>query len=146
MWQPLRIKLRFVNKISYFRTIIISNMKKVFFSFLFIMAFSAGVNAQVYAVAASKTEYATQKANGVITFRFGADVLPETIIANGENFTENFTTSFDATTYVGTFTMKENTEMNRLMLGRLLIMCGVEVVEFEGNQLPVYQFSNEQLK
>jgi hypothetical protein len=25
-------------------------------------------------------------------------------------------------------------------------MCGIEVVEFEGNQLPVYQFSNEQLK
>jgi hypothetical protein len=42
--------------------------------------------------------------------------------------------------------MKENTELNRLMLGRLLIMCGIEVVEFEGNQLPVYQFSNEQLK
>ena len=121
-------------------------MKKVFFSFLFIMALSAGINAQVYAVAASKTEYATQKANGVITFRFGADVLPETILTNGENFSENFTTVFDAATYVGTFTMKENTEMNRLMLGRLLIMCGVEVVEFEGTQIPVYQFSNDQLK
>jgi hypothetical protein len=36
--------------------------------------------------------------------------------------------------------------MNRLMLGRLLIGCGVEVIEFEGVQLPVYQFSNEQLK
>ncbi|MBM3165645.1 MAG: hypothetical protein FJZ80_09325 [Bacteroidetes bacterium] len=121
-------------------------MKKILFSLLLVMAISAGINAQVYVVAASKTEYATQKANGVITFRFGADVLPETIITNGENFAGNFTTAFDATTYVGTFTMKENTEMNRLMLGRLLIMCGVEVVEFEGAQMPVYQFSNEQLK
>jgi hypothetical protein len=25
-------------------------------------------------------------------------------------------------------------------------MCGVVVVEFEGTQIPVYQFSNEQLK
>lgn len=121
-------------------------MKKRIFSFLFLMALSAGINAQVYAVAASKSDYATQKANGVITFRFGADVLPETILTNGENFTENFTTAFDATTYMGTFSMKENTELNRLMLGRLLIMCGVEVVEFEGAQIPVYQFSNEQLK
>jgi len=79
-------------------------------------------------------------------FDLGRTCCQKPSIANGENFTENFTTSFDATTYVGTFTMKENTEMNRLMLGRLLIMCGVEVVEFEGNQLPVYQFSNEQLK
>ena len=42
--------------------------------------------------------------------------------------------------------MKENVELNRLMLGRLLIGCGVEVIEFDGVQLPVYQFSNEQLK
>jgi len=34
------------------------------------------LKAQVYAVAPSKAEYAAQKATGVITFRFGADVLP----------------------------------------------------------------------
>lgn len=104
------------------------------------------VSAQVYAVASSKEEYALQKAKGTITFRFGADVLPETLTTNAGNFTENFTTTFDETTYVGTFEMKENTEMNRLMLGRLLIMCGVEIIEFDGIQMPVYQFSNEQLK
>ena len=121
-------------------------MKKIALLFTLIFGMTAGYQAQVYAVAASKSEFATQKTNGIITFRFGADVLPETITNNAVNFTENFTTSFDETTYVGTFTMKENSEMNRLMLGRLLIMCGVEVVEFEGAQLPVYQFSNEQLK
>jgi hypothetical protein len=42
--------------------------------------------------------------------------------------------------------MNENTEMNRLMLGRLLIMSGVEVIEFDGAQIPVFQFSNDQLK
>lgn len=121
-------------------------MKKlILLSFLL---FGAGysLNAQVYAVAASKAEYATQKSSGVITFRFGADVLPETILTQGENFIEYFTTSFDATSYSGTFTMKENAELNRLMLGRFLIGCGVEVVEFDGVQVPVYQFSNEQLK
>jgi hypothetical protein len=121
-------------------------MKKlILLSFLL---FGAGysLNAQVYAVAASKADYATQKSSGVITFRFGADVLPETIITQGENFAQYFTTSFDPTAYSATFTMIENLEMNRLMLGRFLIGCGVEVVEFDGVQVPVYQFSNEQLK
>ncbi|NBU91813.1 MAG: hypothetical protein EBS17_03120 [Flavobacteriia bacterium] len=121
-------------------------MKKVLLFFIFTCSFVVGLNAQVYAVAASKADFATEKSKGIITFRFGSDVLPETILTNSENFAENFTTVFDAAKYVGTFTMKENTEMNRLMLGRLLIMCGVEVVEFDGAQLPVYQFSNEQLK
>ena len=121
-------------------------MKKLILFTVFTFCFWLNFDAQVYAVAASKEEYATQKTNGVITFRFGADVLPETITNSAINFTENFTTSFDESTYVGTFTMKENTELNRLMLGRLLIMCGVEVIEFDGAQMPVYQFSNEQLK
>lgn len=121
-------------------------MKKLFFSFVCVFLTVMSLKAQVYAVAPSKAEYAAQKATGVITFRFGADVLPETVITKAEDFQQNFTTTFDANTYTGTFTMTPNSEMNRLMLGRLLIMCGVEVIEFEGEKLPVYQFSNEQLK
>ncbi len=121
-------------------------MKKLFILFTLMLVGYFNVEGQVYAVAASKTDYAKQKADGIITFRFGSDVLPETILTNGENFTENFKTKFDASTYVGTFTMNENTEMNRLMLGRLLIMSGVEVIEFDGAQIPVFQFSNDQLK
>jgi len=121
-------------------------MKKLILLSVFSLVTWMNLDAQVYAVAASKAEYATQKSTGIITFRFGSDVLPETILTNGENFTENFKTKFDVPTYVGTFTMNENTEMNRLMLGRLLIMCGVEVVEFDGTQIPVFQFSNDQLK
>jgi hypothetical protein len=121
-------------------------MKKLILLSVFSLMTWMSLDAQVYAVAASKAEYATQKSTGIITFRFGSDVLPETVLTAGENFTEYFTTSFDAATYVGTFTMKENVELNRLMLGRLLIGCGVEVIEFDGVQLPVYQFSNEQLK
>jgi len=121
-------------------------MKKLILLSVFSLMTWMSLDAQVYAVAASKAEYATQKSTGIITFRFGSDVLPETILTKSEDFKENFTTSFDAATYVGTFTMKENVEMNRLMLGRLLIGCGVEVIEFDGVQQPVYQFSNEQLK
>ncbi len=121
-------------------------MKKIILLSVFSLITWMNLDAQAYVVAASKAEYTNQKSTGVITFRFGSDVLPETILTTGENFTEYFTTSFDAATYVGTFTMKENAELNRLMLGRFLIGCGVEVVEFDGLQLPVYQFSNEQLK
>ena len=91
-------------------------MKKLILLSVFSLMTWMSLDAQVYAVAASKAEYATQKSTGIITFRFGADVLPETILTAGENFTEYFTTSFDAATYVGTFTMKENVELNRLML------------------------------
>ena len=121
-------------------------MKKLILLSVFSLVTWINLDAQVYAVAASKDVFASQKSSGVITFQFGADVLPETVLTQGENFTEYFTTVFDAGSYVGTFTMKENVEMNRLMLGRLLIGCGVEVIDFEGVQLPVYQFSNEQLK
>ena len=121
-------------------------MKKFIISFFVVFCSILSVDAQVYAVAPSKADYATQKSSGVISFRFGADVLPETILAKAEDFKGNFETSFDAATYKGTFTMTPNTEMNRLMLGRFLIVCGVEVIEFEGEKLPVYQFSNEQLK
>lgn len=121
-------------------------MKNLFLLIVFSLITWINLDAQVYAVAASKDVYASEKSSGVINFRFGADVLPETVLTQGENFTEYFTTAFDVTTYVGTFTMKENVEMNRLMLGRLLIGCGVEVIEFDGVQIPVYQFSNEQLK
>jgi hypothetical protein len=121
-------------------------MKKLLIPFFLFFLSLTSVDAQVYAVAPSKADYAAQKASGVITFRFGADVLPETVLTKAEDFQQHFNTAFDEATYTGTFTMTPNTEMNRLMLGRLLIMCGVEVVEFEGEKLPVFQFSNEQLK
>lgn len=121
-------------------------MKKILLVLVLFFVGYATCDAQAYAVAASKKDYVNQKAAGVIVFRFGSDVTPENLLSTAENFQEFFTTKFDATKYEGTFTMKENVEMNRLMLGRLLIGIGVEVIEFDGVQMPVFQFSNDYLK
>lgn len=121
-------------------------MKNLLLVLILISASYSTIDAQVYAVAATPTEFAKQKESGKFTFRFGSDVLPENVLSNADNFKDFFACQFDGGTYVGTFTLTENKEMNRLMLGRYLIGLGIEVIEYDGQQTAVTTFTTDHLK
>lgn len=118
-------------------------MRKLVFTFLAVVGLSLVSMAQEStntALSVDKTELMESKESGEYVFTFPATVTSEQIEKNANNYKDQFSVTHDATTNQVTMILVENTPMNRNIMTRMLMSCGVHFVKVDGVDLNMNEF------
>jgi hypothetical protein len=118
-------------------------MRKLVFTFLAVVGLSLVSMAQEStntALSVDKTELMESKESGEYVFTFPATVTSEQIEKNANNYKDQFSVTHDATTNQVTMVLVENTPMNRNIMTRMLMSCGVHFVKVDGVDLNMNEF------
>lgn len=118
-------------------------MRKLVFTFLAVVGLSLVSMAQESTntvLSVDKTELMESKESGEYVFTFPATVTSEQIEKNANNYKDQFSVTHDATTNQVTMVLVENTPMNRNIMTRMLMSCGVHFVKVDGVDLNMNEF------
>lgn len=118
-------------------------MRKLVFTFLAVVGLSLVSMAQEStntALSVDKSELMESKESGEYVFTFPATVTSEQIEKNANNYKDQFSVTHDATTNQVTMVLVENTPMNRNIMTRMLMSCGVHFVKVDGVDLNMNEF------
>lgn len=123
-------------------------MRKLLYTLIAVLGFttmSFAQEASNTAHAGDKTELMSSKDSGHYDFIFPSSVSIEVIEKNAENYKTMFSVTFNETSHELTMEMVENTEMNRKIITRMMMSCGVRFVKVNGETLNMSEFAQMHL-
>ena len=118
-------------------------MRKLLYTLIAVLGFttmSFAQEASNTAQAADKLELISSKESGEYTFTFPSSISIQEIEKKALNYNEMITVSIDATSHKVTIGMVENTDMNRKIMVRMMMSCGIQYVNVNGEDLEMYNF------
>lgn len=119
-------------------------MRKLVYTLIAMIGFATMSFAQEAtntAQAADKSELSSSKESGHYDFIFPSSVTVESIEKNAENYKAMFSVTFDEATHELTMVMVENTAMNRKIMTRMMMSCGVHYIKVNGETLNMNEFA-----
>ena len=123
-------------------------MRKLGFTLLAVigftgMSFAQGLTNTAQVVADSALMLS--KETGEYSFVFPENTTLEMVIKNAKNYKDMFSVEFNETTHEVKMSLVENTPMNRKIMTRMMISCGVQYVRVNGKDIELRAFSQAYL-
>ena len=118
-------------------------MRKLGFTLLAVIGFTVMSFAQEStntAQVVTESELVLSKDSGQYSFIFPANITFEEVEKNAKNYTSMFSVTFNETTHEVNMNMVENTPMNRKIMTRMMVSCGVRYVHVNGKHLELRAF------
>ena len=123
-------------------------MRKLGFTLLAIIGFTAmsfGQESTNTAQALDVPSLILSKYSGQYSFIFPANITSEEVERNAVNYKNMFSVIFTVATNEIKINMVENTPMNRKVMMRMILSCGVQYVGVKDEEMSLYDFGKSYL-
>jgi hypothetical protein len=92
------------------------------------------------ATSQSKSQLVTAKETGIFSFVLPEAITNEDVVKNSKFYVHYFTTEFNDKTKEVKIKMIENNELNRHIMVRFLVSCGIQYIILEGNSFLTQEY------
>jgi hypothetical protein len=123
-------------------------MRKLGFILLAIIGFTAMSFSQEStntAQALDVSKLILSKHSGQYLFIFPAKITSEEVERNALNYKNMFSVIFNAATHELKINMVENTQMNRKVMMRMMLSCGIQYIVINDEEISLYEFEQAYL-
>jgi hypothetical protein len=123
-------------------------MRKLGFILLAIIGFTAMSFSQEStntAQALDVSKLILSKHSGQYLFIFPAKITSEEVERNALNYKNMFSVIFNAATHELKINMVENTPMNRKVMMRMMLSCGIQYIVINDEEISLYEFEQAYL-
>lgn len=123
-------------------------MRKLGFILLVIIGFTAmsfGQESTNTAQALDVSKLILSKHSGQYSFIFPANITSEEVERNAFNYKNMFSVTFTVATHEIKIKMVKNTPMNRKVMVRMMLSCGVQYVGVKDEEMNLYDFEQAYL-
>jgi hypothetical protein len=123
-------------------------MRKLGFILLAIIGFTAMSFSQEStntAQALDVSKLILSKDSGQYLFIFPAKITSEEVERNALNYKNMFSVIFNAATHELKINMVENTPMNRKVMMRMMLSCGIQYIVINDEEISLYEFEQAYL-